>query len=212
LRRGPSPRRASLLFVCVRAGGPRSAAAARGRGGRVAGGRTALARRRRRVLGFRGAGPPRLRVSRARDWVLSGRSGSVTVGGDSETRLWAKRAGRPPCELTHSQCLSAACAALVRAHAKLPQLRLQEKPRTSLRSGPDLFLLPGPVQVSLSLKWYLFVALAPSGRGGSPRPGTRMALTTLERRTRAGRTGNKHGPLCSVAIINQLWRTPYTQT
>jgi len=40
---------------------------------------------------------------------------------------------------------------LCRAHAKPPQLRPQEKPRTSLRSGRNLPLLPGPVQAILSL-------------------------------------------------------------
>ena len=89
---------------------------------------------------------------------------------------------------------SRACAAFVRAHAKPPQLRLQGKPRTSLRSGRNLPLLPGPVQAALSLKWDLFVAFAPSGLGASPRPGTRMTLTTLERRAGAGRRTGSTGP------------------
>ena len=94
---------------------------------------------------------------------------------------------------------SGACAAFVRAHAKPPQLRLQEKPRTSLRSGRNLPLLPGPVLVALSLKWDLFVAFAPSGLGGSPRPGARMAFMAFNRRAGAGRLPAARG-LIEVAI------------
>ena len=94
---------------------------------------------------------------------------------------------------------SGACAAFVRAHAKPPQLRLQEKPRTSLRSGRNLPLLPGPVQVALSLKWDLFVAFAPSGLGGGPRPGARMALMAFNRRAGAGRLPASTG-LIELAI------------
>ena len=90
---------------------------------------------------------------------------------------------------------SGACAAFVRAHAKPPQLRLQEKPRTSLRSGRNLPLLPRSVQVALSLKWDLFEAFAPSGLGGGPRPGTRMALMAFNRRAGAGRTASCTGPI-----------------
>ena len=92
-----------------------------------------------------------------------------------------------------------ACAAFVRAHAKPPQLRLQEKPRTSLRSGRNLPLLPGPVQVTLSLAWDLFEAFAPSGLGGSPRPGTRMAFMAFNRRAGAGRAQTSTG-LIEVGI------------
>ena len=94
---------------------------------------------------------------------------------------------------------SGACAAFVRAHAKPPQLRLQEKPRTSLRSGRKLPLLPGPMQAPLSLKWDLFAAFAPSGLGGGPRPGTRMALMAFKRRAGAGRTPASTG-LIEVGI------------
>ena len=100
-----------------------------------------------------------------------------------------------------------ACAAFVRAHAKPPQLRLQEKPRPSLRSGRNLPLLPRPMRRALALKWDLFVPFAPSGLGGSPRPGARLALTTLERRAGAGRTGAARGPI-EVAIILLLWHGP----
>ena len=82
---------------------------------------------------------------------------------------------------------------LCKAHAKPPQLRLQEKPRTSLRSGRNLPLLPGPVQAALSLKWDLFEAFAPSGLGGGPRPGTRMALMAFNRRSGRGSQA-EHGP------------------
>ena len=82
---------------------------------------------------------------------------------------------------------------LCKAHAKPPQLRLQEKPRTSLRSGRNLPLLPGPVHVALSLKWDLFEAFAPSGLGGGPRPGTRMALMAFNRRSGRGSQA-EHGP------------------
>ena len=71
---------ASLLFVCLLSLRSSSAAAVRGRGGRSRAGRTALARRRRRVFGVSAAVFSRLRVSRARDCVLKGRSGSGTVG------------------------------------------------------------------------------------------------------------------------------------
>ena len=89
---------------------------------------------------------------------------------------------------------SGACAAFVRGPCETPQLRLQEKPRTSLRSGRNLPLLPGPVHVALSLKWDLFEAFAPSGLGGSPRPGARMAFMAFNRRAGAGRTGSGTGP------------------
>ena len=72
---------ASLLFVCLLALRASSAAAVRGRGGRVAGGcETALAPQ---ALSFGGqaAVRPRLRVSRARDCVLVGRSCSGAGGG-----------------------------------------------------------------------------------------------------------------------------------
>ena len=94
---------------------------------------------------------------------------------------------------------SGACAAFVRAHAKPPQLRLQEKPRTSLRSGRNLPLLPGPVQTAMSPKWDLFVAFAPSGLGGSPRPGRRMAFMAFNRRAGAGRAQTSTG-LIEVGI------------
>ena len=90
---------------------------------------------------------------------------------------------------------SGACAAFVRGPCETPQSRLQEKPRTSLRSGRNLPLLPGPVQVTLSLKWDLFEAFAPSGLDGSPRPGTRMAFMAFNRRAGAGRTGSGTGPI-----------------
>ena len=89
---------------------------------------------------------------------------------------------------------SGACAAFVRAHAKPPQLRLQEKPRTSLRSGRNLPLLPRSVQVALSLKWNLFEAFAPSGLGGGPRPGTRLALMAFNRRSGRGSHRPSTGP------------------
>ena len=88
---------------------------------------------------------------------------------------------------------------LCKAHAKPPQLRLQEKPRTSLRSGRNLPLLPGPVHVALSLKWDLFEAFAPSGLGGSPRPGARMAFMAFNRRAGAGRAQTSTG-LIEVGI------------
>ena len=102
---------------------------------------------------------------------------------------------------------SGACAAFVRGPCETPQSRLQEKPRTSLRSGRNLPLLPGPVQVTLSLAWDLFEAFAPSGLGGSPRPGTRMAFMAFNRRAGAGRTGAARGPI-EVAIKTRLWHGP----
>ena len=98
---------------------------------------------------------------------------------------------------------SGACAAFVRGPCETPQSRLQEKPRTSLRSGRNLPLLPRSVQVALSLKWDLFEAFAPSGLGGGPRPGTRMAFMAFNRRAGAGRTGSCTGPI-EVAIKNRL--------
>ena len=106
---------------------------------------------------------------------------------------------------------SGACAAFVRAHAKPPQLRLQEKPRTSLRSGRNLPLLPGPVQVTLSLVWDLFEAFAPSGLGGSPRPGTRMTFMAFNRRAGAGRTQAGTGPI-EVGIKIQQRHGPLSKT
>ena len=60
-------------------------------------------------------------------------------------------------------------------------------------------LLPGPVQVALSLKWDLFGAFAPSGLCGSPRPGARMAFMAFNRRAGAGRLPAARG-LIEVAI------------
>ena len=98
---------------------------------------------------------------------------------------------------------SGACAAFVRGPCETPLLRLQEKPRTSLRSGRNLPLLPAPVQLTLSLKWDLFEAFAPSGLGGSPRPGTRMAFMAFNRRAGAGRLPTSTG-LIEVAIKSAL--------
>ena len=98
---------------------------------------------------------------------------------------------------------SGACAAFVRAHAKPPQLRLQEKPRPSLRSGRNLPLLPRPMRRALALKWDLFVPFAPSGLGGSPRTGTRMALMAFNRRSGRGSFRPSTG-LIEVAIKSAL--------